>query len=375
MKKIFISLISVLLFFNSSVNAQHDNVSDLQMKAENYEQQGNYNLAISTYRRVLSITGSKAPIYAKLGNLFKAINNHNKAKEFYYKAISIDTNHTASHLELANIYVLEKNYKLVSGHYLKYIQNKNANQTDSLACLNYLFLAKKYYLVINLFNKLSLEANVRENPDINRLMGYTYSKKKSPQYQLAYQHFNIYFNSSQLSEKDSGDFLKMYTVCAHINTAEAHQSGISYLEKLSKLDTTKKYYDELAKSYLNWNHDYDKAAYYFEKAIVYLKKNKKTVGNSVYLNIGKCYYFSHLQKNDDEKIHKAFSIFSGLVKENKDYPYGYLWLARVQKVYFSNEPKILIKSNYAKFLATVNTSIANPKNLQEAHNYIDALNK
>lgn len=104
-KKLYISLLSVALFFASpSVRAKMTKEAHaLYQEACSYEYKGDYSSAIQTIQKAININGDDAMLYTKIAGLFADAGNYEEALGAYKKALKLRPNDAFIYISIGNI--------------------------------------------------------------------------------------------------------------------------------------------------------------------------------------------------------------------------------------------------------------------------------
>lgn len=104
-KKIFVSLLGIMLFFTSAAAEARisKEAHNLYQEACDFEYRGDYNTAINIIKKAITINGDDAMLYTKIAGLYADAGNYEEALSAYKKAIKIRPNDAFIYISIGNI--------------------------------------------------------------------------------------------------------------------------------------------------------------------------------------------------------------------------------------------------------------------------------
>jgi Tfp pilus assembly protein PilF len=331
-------------------------------------------MAIAAYKKALTFGSYNFVVHTHLGFLYRNIDQPRLAREQFQKALIIDPSYAPAHLALAKLYMNEKKERVVAYHYHNYLRSADTNLSDSVECFKYYFLANDFKQTIGFYQSFKNKSIITNDPEVKRMMAMTYGNKVINQYTKSYNFWKSYFTEIDLSFAQNEDLEQAYQVFSKINSNQSKTEAIQILEVLCHKDSTKNHFYETGRAYFNWKKDYKMAAKYFELSQNFELKKYHRITYANYFSTGRSYYFGYQKEKDNRELLKAsYQNFEKLTKQYPKYSKGFLWLARVQRLYLPETENKLVEQNYQHYLQYVDKSHASPEDIQEAENYLKTI--
>lgn len=90
-----------------------------RVKGFEEQKRGNFDSALTFYRKAVELGLENAVVYNDLGVLYEQLNIRSKAEEFYLKAIELDPHYLPAYTNLGYLYKAQKNTKLAEKYFIK----------------------------------------------------------------------------------------------------------------------------------------------------------------------------------------------------------------------------------------------------------------
>ncbi|WP_435357719.1 tetratricopeptide repeat protein [Emticicia sp. SJ17W-69] len=326
--------------------------------------------AIAAYKKALTYGSYNFVTHTHLGLLYRNLDQPRLAREQFLKALIIDSTYAPAHFALAKLYMADKKEHIVAYHYHNYLRYADTSLSDSVECFKHYFLANDFKKTIELYQSFKDKPSLINDPDVERIMALTYGNKAINQPTKAYSFWKSYLTKIDKSFAQNEDLERMYQVFSKINTSQSKTEVIQILEALCYKDSTKNYFYETGRAYFNWEKNYKTAAKFFELSQNYELKKYHKINYANYFSTGRSYYFAYQNNKNNRGFLKAsYQNFEKLTKQYPNYSKGFLWLARVQRLYLPETERKTVQQNYQQYLQHVDKSNASPEDILEAENY------
>lgn len=320
-------------YLNRVVMAGSDNIDAHSLLASVYTKQRNYEAAILSYKKVISLDDRRDEAHYGLGLVYLSMRRYNEAIPSLEKAIQLNLDYTEAYYHIGNSYEELKEYVKACDAYEKFL---NSNPEKPWEGYYRLGLCRReledYEKAITAF-KGALEGNPKDTK-INYDLAQAYQKAK--QYENAEE---IYKALAQLAPEDATIYYK--TIMRMYNDAKIYDKAIEIQSKIIELNPSNS--DEIYNlGYMYFMQKKYREAIQTFKKVLELRPNFEYA----YANIGSCSF----QIKDYSQAMWAYKKFVELVPENADgwfnLAVSYMQLKRFQAALVPLNKTIELRPNY-----------------------------
>ena len=314
--------------------------------------------AMTNYEKIVGFNPKNSLVYSRIGSLWYAATTYKLAQENYDKAIEADPENPIPYRELANAYQRQGNYEKAKEAIEKYRAKSDKNADVERQYLGLLYLSKDYKKAIDGAREL-LKSGAK-NPGIHGILGASlYEVGDTTTVEEAAKEYGIYMQTRDPNKITAQDYITYGNILLRNKQTD---SATRYFNVGLSKDTTadkSKLYRDIAEGF--------KAAKEYKTAAVWLSKvaaeGKATATDYFYYG-----YYNFVT----EGIDTAAKAFEEMETKFPDQPVATLYRGRVAAAIDSNAKTGAAIPHYEKWLAIPDSDKYTKKkpDLMNAYQYL-----
>jgi tetratricopeptide (TPR) repeat protein len=279
-----------------------------------YGLQGVEELEQSSYEGAISRDPKLKEAYLRLGQLYKKQKKYNEAAEMFGKAIEIDNTYAPPFREMAEMWFLAKKYDRAEENMGKYLAIMGNDKAARMRACIFQYSGEQYDNAIPCMENMLKDTTAYV---LNRLIGYSYVKKASPDADKALASLDTYFKIAPPAAIIPSDYeMKARAEKLKGMTAEAvadFEKAIQLAAADSTIDDRNDLYIDIAELYKE-KKDHANRAIYTEKFL----QTEKAYNLKESFNLGLAYYSA-------QNFAKSDSVFKLMTENKPELHVGWVW--------------------------------------------------